>query len=77
MAVLALTALSASCGDVVRQGTGSSYLIINSLAWSVGRGAGSAFGGTLNSDVVTVVDGVPRFNDLGQVTSRARDEGRC
>ncbi len=68
MAVLALTVLSASCGDVTRQGTGSSYLIIGALQAASGATPGE-FGGTLNSDVLTVVDDVPTiFNDIGQVT---------
>ena len=65
---LSLTLLSASCGDLTRQGTGSSYLIINSLQAAPGAEPGK-FGSTLNSDVLTVVDDVPTiFNDLGQVT---------
>ena len=66
-AVLALTLFSASCGDVARQGTGSSYLIINALEAASGAEP-SKFGGTLNSDVITVVNDVPSiFNDLGRV----------
>jgi hypothetical protein len=68
MAVLSLTVLAVSCGDVTRQGTGSSYLIIGALQGASGATPGE-FGGTLNSDVLTVVDQVPTiFNDLGQVT---------
>jgi hypothetical protein len=70
MAVLALTALSASCGDLTRQGTGSSYLIIGALEGASGADPGT-FGGTLNSDVITIVDDSPTiFNDLGRVTLR-------
>jgi hypothetical protein len=58
--VLALTA-SSSCGSMVRQGTGSSYLIISTL-----QGASGA--NPVLSDVVTMVDGSPTvFNDLGEV----------
>ena len=64
MAVLALTVLSAACGDVTRQGTGSSYLIVTSL---LGRsGADGEFGPTLQSDVRT--DDGTIFSDSGQVT---------
>ena len=67
---LTLTILSSGCGDLTRQGTGSSYLIVSSLQASSGAEPGT-FGSTLNSDVVTVVDGVSTiFNDLGQVTLR-------
>jgi len=65
---LVLTALTASCGDLSRQGTGSSYLIIKELAAASGAEPGT-FSGTLNSDVVTIVDDVPSiFNDIGRVT---------
>jgi hypothetical protein len=58
---------SASCGDMAREGQGSSYLIINSLLGSSGADP-DTFGGELRSDVVTVVDDVPSiFNDNGQV----------
>jgi hypothetical protein len=64
---LALTLLVVSCGDMARQGTGSSYLIINALEAASGAQP-NTFGGTLNSDVVTVVDNVPTiFNDIGRV----------
>lgn len=70
VAVLALTLFSASCGDVARQGTGSSYLIINALEAASGADP-TKFGGTLNSDVVTVVDGSASiFNDVGRVRLR-------
>jgi hypothetical protein len=70
MAMLALTLLSASCGDVARQGTGSSYLIINALEAASGAEP-TKFGGTLNSDVITVVEGSASiFNDIGRVRLR-------
>jgi hypothetical protein len=70
MTILALTALSASCGDLTRQGTGSSYLIVGALEGASGADPGT-FGGTLNSDVITIVDDSPTiFNDLGRVTLR-------
>jgi hypothetical protein len=66
---LALSLLSvAGCGDMVRQGTGSSYLVVNSLVAASGA-TPNAFSGTLNSDVQTFVDGVPSvFNDVAQAT---------
>lgn len=61
--VALLAALSSSCGDMVRQGTGSSYLIIESLS--------SDDGGHLLSDVITLVDGNPSiFNDVVSATFR-------
>lgn len=70
LAVLALTLLAASCGDAIRQGTGSSYLIINSLEAASGAEP-NRFAGTLNSDVLTIVNGSPTiFNDLGRVRLR-------
>ena len=56
-AALTLTILSSGCGDLTRQGTASSYLIVTSLQAASGAEPGN-FGSTLNSDVITVVDGV-------------------
>jgi hypothetical protein len=69
VAVVLCTALgSASCGDMVRQGQASSYLIINALEAASGAEP-TQFGGVLASDVVTVVDDVPTiFEDPGRVT---------
>ena len=68
LAVMATAVLSASCGDLTRQGTGSSYLIVRELQGASGA-APDKFGSTLNSDVVTVVDDVATiFNDLAEVT---------
>ena len=65
---VALTALAAGCGDVTREGTASSYLIVTALEASSGAEPGE-FSTTLGSDVVTVVDGVPTvFSDSGRVT---------
>jgi hypothetical protein len=61
LAVLLLA--SVSCGDMVRQGTGSSYLIVTSLV------AGEDDAGTLRSDVLTMIDDAPTIvDDLGSVT---------
>ena len=67
LAVLLAIAFSASCGQAVRQGTGNSFLIINTLEAASGAEP-TDFGGTLNSDVLTIVDDVPSiFNDVGRV----------
>lgn len=57
--VLTLTVLSTSCGDLTRQGTASSYLIITSLSATSGGGTGA----TLDSDVLTVINDVPTILD--------------
>ena len=71
-AVLAVLLLGAvSCGDMTRQGTASSFLIINTLEGASGATPGQ-FGGDFGSDVVTVVDDQTGestiFADLGRVT---------
>ena len=61
-AVLAIVLLaSVSCGDMVRQGTGSSYLIITELEAASGAEPDD-FGGDFGSDVITI------DNDTGQAT---------
>ena len=63
-------AFSTSCGDVVRQGTGGSFLIVSSIEAAPGNEP-TEFGNTLLSDVVTVVDDVAtQFNDVGRATFR-------
>lgn len=68
-------AVSAGCGDVVRQGRGPVQLVIRALEAASGA-APDRFGATLQSDVVTLVErtvdgnqvNVPTtFNDLGEV----------
>ena len=69
-AVLALTLAAASCTSPVKQGTGTSFLIIESMEFSQGA-APDTFVGNAFSDVVTVVNGVPTtFNDLARVSFR-------
>jgi hypothetical protein len=64
--LFASAVVAAGCGDVARQGTGSSYLILNQLDAASGAEP-NRFTGTLNSDVLTVVDGSATiFNDLGR-----------
>ena len=66
-AVLVLLLASISCGTQTRQGTSSSYLIISLLEGASGADPG-AFGATVASDVITVVDGVSTFfGDPGRV----------
>ncbi len=81
LAAVTLTLLAASCGKAVRQGQASSYLIITSLQGASGAEP-SKFGGTMFSDVVTLVkvNNVPTptiFSDLGQlkVTLALKDVG--
>jgi hypothetical protein len=65
LAVLVLA--SASCGELTRQGTSPAYLVITQLEAASGAAPGE-FGGTLSSDVITLVDGAPTvFNDLARV----------
>lgn len=66
--ILALAVLGASCGSAVRQGTGTSFLIINEMEFARGN-APEEFSSNLLSDVVTVVEGTPTFfNDLARVS---------
>jgi hypothetical protein len=68
LSLVAFTLASASCGQLTRQGTASSYLIVSALEASSGADPGG-FGGTLDSDVITIVEEVPTiFSDLGRVT---------
>jgi hypothetical protein len=63
-------AVSTSCGNVVRQGTGGSFLIVSSIEAAPGAEP-TDFGNTLLSDVLTVVDDIPTFfNDVARVTFR-------
>ena len=65
--IVSLGLAAASCGDLTRQGTASSYLIVKALDGASGAEPGT-FGGTLASDVVTVVETTSTiFNDLGRV----------
>lgn len=63
-----IVVLSSSCSKAVRQGTGSSYLIMTSLQG--GRGDSGELGTSLSSDVLTVVDEATGettiFGDRGQ-----------
>jgi hypothetical protein len=68
LGVLAVALAATSCGSAVRQGSGTSFLIINSLEAASGAEPDD-MGGTLHSDVITIVDDVPTtFNDIGNVS---------
>jgi hypothetical protein len=66
-AVVVLGLASASCGTIAREGTASSFLVVKTFEAASGADP-SGYGGTLASDVVTVVQSSPTvFNDLGRV----------
>jgi hypothetical protein len=66
-AVVGLTLAQVSCGSLTTQGTASSYLIVNSLEAASGADDG-AFGATLSSDVLTVVENANTyFSDPARV----------
>lgn len=58
---------ASGCGDAVRQGTGSAFLVMDSLLGAKGGSASPAFGNVLQSDVSTN-GGV--YEDPGRVTLR-------
>jgi hypothetical protein len=67
-AAILLAAGTSSCGRLQREGTGSSFLIVDSLVAAAGAEP-EKFGGTLFSDVFTVKDDVGGvYADLGKVT---------
>jgi hypothetical protein len=68
--LVAVALASASCGSTVREGSGTSFLIIDVLEAVSGADPGE-FSTGLHSDVETVVDDVPTiFSDSGRVTFR-------
>jgi len=75
--VVGLALLVSSCGDLQRQGTGSSYIIINMLEGASGVEP-EEFGNPVLSDIETIVNDIPTyFNDLGlaTMTIRMKDPG--
>jgi hypothetical protein len=65
---MSLVLASVSCGDLARQGTASSYLVVAELLAESGADPGK-FGATLFSDVFTIKDGNPTvFADNGRVS---------
>lgn len=81
--MLGLAIATLSCGDLQRQGTGSSYLIVSALEAAPGAEPEEFGPGVLYSDVITVVkdaDDIPVptiFADLGRVRFllRMKDPG--
>lgn len=66
--LLCLAVTPIACGELTRQGTASSYLIVEALDAASGADSGE-FGGDLESDVVTVINGTGTvLQDLGRVT---------
>jgi hypothetical protein len=66
--VLALAMAAGGCGDT-STGSSPSQIVIVSLQGGSGGTSAPTFGGTLLSDVITVVAGVPTvFDDFGQVS---------
>jgi hypothetical protein len=55
LVIAALAASTVSCGDVVRDGKSPVFLVIQSLGAARGGASSSDFGGTLHSDVLTLV----------------------
>ena len=75
--IAACVVLSASCGELTRQGTASSYLTIEVLEAASGAEP-TEFSSDLASDVLTIVDDVPTvFSDPARVTFalRMKDPG--
>jgi hypothetical protein len=72
--LVALAALSASCGEFTRQGQAPTIVVVKALQAASGASP-QEFGGTLLSDVVTDEGGT--FNDLGEVemTLVSKDPG--
>jgi hypothetical protein len=70
LTALALTAGTAGCGDVVREGTGTSFLMITDMdAFTCAEP--NLFDQELESDVLTVIDDVPTIcADGGRVSFR-------
>lgn len=67
VALLSLALASASC-SAVREGTGTSFLILTALEGASGAEP-EEFGGFVQSDVITIVDDIPTiFPDVGRVT---------
>ena len=70
LAALLLTAGAAGCGDVVREGTGTSFLMITGVEAFSGAEP-NQLGAELESDVLTVIDDIPTiFADGARVRMR-------
>lgn len=70
LAAIGLTVFTAGCGDVVREGSGTSFLIITSMDAAT-CAEPNEFDMDLESDVITVIDDVPTIcSDAGRVRFR-------
>jgi hypothetical protein len=70
-AIACIAAMTAACGDLVTQDRSSVILVIDALEAASGAEESPEFTGTLQSDVVTVVDdNTTVFSDSGRVTMR-------
>jgi hypothetical protein len=67
IALVAALVAASSCGDAVREGTGSAFLVIENLSAASGGGSAGSFENTLRSDVLT--EGSV-YEDPGRVTVR-------
>jgi hypothetical protein len=66
--IVVLGVASASCGTLQREGTSPAFLIISTFEGASGAQP-EEFGGSLNSDVLTVVkERASTFNDVARVT---------
>jgi hypothetical protein len=69
--IASLAAISTACGDMAMRDRTSAIVIIDALEAASGADDPPTFSGTLQSDVVTVVDNVTTvFADSGRVTMR-------
>jgi hypothetical protein len=71
ISVASLAFITAACGDLAMQDRSSAIVIIDALQGASGAEDNPTFSGTLQSDVVTVVNNVTTvFADSGRVTMR-------
>jgi hypothetical protein len=69
--IACLAAMTAACGDLTMRDRSSAIVIIDALQAASGAEDNPTFSGTLQSDVVTVVNNVTTvFADSGRVTMR-------
>jgi hypothetical protein len=69
--IVCLTAMTAACGNLAGQDRSSVIVVIDALEAASGAEDGAPFTGTLQSDVVTVVNNASTvFSDSGRVTMR-------
>jgi hypothetical protein len=70
---IGLAVAASACGDIVRQDRAQVTLVVDSIGGASGAsGSSGSVSATLQSDVVTIVDGSPTiYSDSGSVTIRA------